>query len=77
MSSHSNYIFNKLNNLVLGKKLDYNVYQPVIMQEEQDGSISKLIEIDELGAEDQNFVDVSERLYYEREDIIQKLNMED
>ena len=77
MSSHSNYIFNKLNNLVLGKNLDYNVYQPVIMQEEQDGSISKLIEIDELGAEDQNFVDVSERLYYEREDIIQKLNMED
>lgn len=77
MSSHSNYIFNKLNNLVLGKKLDYNVYQPVIMQEEQEGSISKLIEIDELGAEDQNFVDVSERLYYEREDIIQKLNMED
>ncbi len=47
------------------------------MQEEQEGSISKLIEIDELGAEDQNFVDVSERLYYEREDIIQKLNMED
>lgn len=77
MSSHSNYIFNKLNNLVLGKKLDYNVYQPVILQEEQEGSVSKLIEIDELGAEDQNFMDVSEQLYYEREDIIQKLSMED
>lgn len=77
MSSHSNYIFNKLNNLVLGKKLDYNIYQPVILKEEQEGSVSKLIEIDELGAEDQNFVDVSEKLYYEREEIIQKLNMED
>lgn len=72
MSSHSNYIFNKLNNLVLGKKLDYNVYQPVILEEKQEGSVSKLVEIDELGAEDQNFVDVSEKLYYEREDIIQK-----
>ena len=77
MSSHSNYIFNKLNNLVLGKKLDYNIYQPVILEEGQEGSISKLVEIDELGAEDQNFMDVSEKLYYEREDIIQRLNMED
>ena len=29
MSSHSNYVFNKLNNLVLSKKLDYHNYQPV------------------------------------------------
>ncbi len=77
MSSHSNYIFNKLNNLVLGNNLDYNVYQPVILEEGQEGSIAKFIEINELGAEDENFIDVSEKLYYEREKIIQKLNMEE
>ena len=29
MSSHSNYVFNKLNNLVLSGKLDYHIYQPI------------------------------------------------
>lgn len=77
MSSHSNYIFNKLNNLVLGAKLDYRVYQPILLLEEEGGSRSKTLSIDELGAEDENFIDVSEKLYYEREEIIQKLNMEE
>ncbi len=75
MSSHSNYVFNKLNNLVLSKELDYNSYQPIILEEGDDGSISKALLIDELGAADENFVDVSEKLYYEREEIIQALNM--
>lgn len=78
MSSHSNYIFNKLNNLVLSKKLDYKRYQPIILEEGNgDGSISKSIEIDELGAVDENFADVSERLYCERQEIIRSLNEEE
>ena len=47
MSTHSNYVFNKLNNLVLAKKLDYRVYQPVILEEKTDGSISKLLQMDD------------------------------
>ncbi len=77
ISSHSNYIFNKLNNLVLGGKLDYHIYQPIVLLEEEEGSISKALQIDELGADDENFIDASERLYNEREEIIQKLNMEE
>lgn len=77
MSSHSNYVFNKLNNLVLAKKLNYLEYDPIILEETLNGSISKHIEIDELGAVDENFVDVSEKLYNEREEIIEKINMED
>ena len=77
MSSHSNYIFNKLNNMVLGKKLNYHVYDPIVLEENSSGSISKHVEMDELGAVDENFVDVSEYLYNEREEIIEKLNMED
>ena len=78
MSSHSNYIFNKLNNLVLAGRLDYHQYQPIGLTEHgPGGSISKLLSIDELGAEDENFVDVSQMLYYEREEIIQQLNTEE
>ncbi len=78
MSSHSNYIFNKLNNLVLAGRLDYHQYQPIVLTEHgPEGSISKLLSIDELGAEDENFVDVSQMLYYEREEIIQQLNTEE
>ena len=77
MSSHSNYVFNKLNNLVLDKKLDYHLYDPIVLKETQEGSISKHISVDDLGAEDENFLDVSEALYNEREEIIEKMNMEE
>lgn len=77
MSSHSNYVFNKLNNLVLSKKLDYHAYQPMILQDFEEGSVSKALLIDELGASDENFVDASEKLYFEREKIIQEMNAEE
>ena len=74
MSSHSNYVFNKLNNLVLSGKLDYNIYEPILLEKGEDGSVSKLMHIDECGADDENFIDVSEALYNEREQIIQEHN---
>ncbi len=77
VSSHSNYVFNKLNNLILSQKLDYHIYQPIFLEQGTDGSYSKLLSIDECGADDENFVDVSEYLYNEREDIIQNLNLGD
>jgi len=73
--THSNYIFNKLNNLVLEGKLD-NKYAPYIMKQTENGSDAKLMEIDELGVEDDNFIDVSEKLFNERMQIIDKLNEE-
>lgn len=74
MSSHSNYVFNKLNNLVLSGKLDYHIYQPIYLEKGAEGSISKPMHIDECGADDENFIDVSEALYKEREQIIQEHN---
>ena len=74
MSSHSNYVFNKLNNLVLSGKLDYNMYEPILLEKGTEGSASKPMHIDECGADDENFIDVSEALYNEREQIIEKLN---
>ena len=77
MSSHSNYVFNKINNLILAKKLDYRLYDPIVLEDRAGGSVSKHVNIDELGADDENFVDVSENLYNEREEIIERLNAED
>lgn len=77
VSSHSNYVFNQLNNLVLSKKLDYHKYEPIVLEEGAVGSRSKKIYIDELGADDENFIDVSERLYQEREEIISRLYPEE
>ncbi len=77
MSSHSNYVFNKINNLILSGKLDYNIYDPIVLEESLNGSVSKHVVVDDLGANDENFVDVSEVLYNEREEIIENLNMED
>ncbi len=74
ISSHSNYIFNKLNNLVLSKALSYDIYSPILLLETSEGSISKELKIDDLGVEDENFLDVSEQLYNERERIIFDIN---
>lgn len=73
ISSHSNYIFNKINNMILSKKLDYNIYQAILLEQTDKGSIGRDLVVDELGAVDNNFVDVSEQLYQEREDIISGL----
>ncbi len=75
MSSHSNYVFNKLNNLILSKKLDYSNYQPIFLEHGEGGSSSKVLPMDECGVDDENFLDVSEELYQEREAIIQKLSL--
>jgi predicted ATPase len=74
VTSHSNYIFNKLNNLVLAKKLEVKRYCPIILKQESAGSVSKQMDIDELGVSDENFIDISETLYVERENIIEELN---
>lgn len=77
ISSHSNYIFNKINNLILSKKLDYNIYQAILLEQTSEGSIGKNLVVDELGAVDRNFADVNEKLYQEREDIINNLMFEE
>ena len=38
------------------------------------GSVSKAMEADELGVEDENFLDTSVALYEERENILEMLN---
>ena len=58
---------------MLSKEISPNIYEPIILEQFENGSISKKIEIDELGATDENFSDTTEKLYEEREAIIEKL----
>lgn len=75
-SSHSNYIFNKLNNMVLEGVLPTSIYSPVLLGQTLGGSVSKQMEMSKFGVEDENFMDVIERLYEEREEIIERINLE-
>ncbi|NIM17200.1 MAG: AAA family ATPase [Candidatus Aminicenantes bacterium] len=74
ISSHSNYIFNKLSNMVISKALDLNRYAPIILADTDKGSVSKLMAADDLGVEDENFLDTAVDLYEERENILETLN---
>jgi len=76
ITTHSNYMFNKFNNLILNGRLPPVDYLPVLMELTPEGSVSRVMEMDELGVLDENFISATEKLYDEREDIIEKLNGE-
>lgn len=72
ISSHSNYIFNKLNNLLLEKTITPQLYSPILLQATENGSVSSFMSIDELGVDDTNFLDSTAQLYAEREQLIER-----
>ena len=74
VSSHSNYIFNKLNNLLLKGDLTPDIYSAILLRLEENGSESSFMGIDELGVDDTNFIDVTQELYNEREALIAAWN---
>lgn len=73
MTSHSNYVFNALNNCILAGELNEESYSPVLMKSSGGKSHTFYMSMDELGADDENFADVSEMLYEEREQYISAL----
>lgn len=76
-SSHSNYIFNKLNNMILSRKIDYKLYEPILIKQEVNGSKSTIMQIDQTGVIDDNFSDTAFQLYEERENILESINQEE
>jgi predicted ATPase len=73
ITSHSNYMFQKLNNLIAEGKIDKTIINGIIFSQGNKGSYSKIIPISELGMEDNNFVGVAENLYNEKLQIIEKM----
>lgn len=74
VSSHSNYIFNKLNNLLLKGEISPQTYSAILLTSKNGGSVSEFMSIDEFGVDDTNFVDVAQDLYNEREGLIESWN---
>ena len=57
--------------MVISKALDLNRYAPIILADTDKGSVSKPMAADDLGVEDENFLDTAVDLYEERENILQ------
>jgi predicted ATPase len=74
ITSHSDFMFNKMNNLILEKKLDISKSCAIILEASEQGSISKVLPTDDLGVEDENFIGTTEHLLNERTELIDKLN---
>lgn len=76
ITTHSNYMFNKLSNLILSKTIDNKRVGSYFMKSTALGSIIDLKSLTPAneGIEDQNFSDVAEELYEERINLYDKLN---
>lgn len=66
MTSHSNYVFNKVSNLVISGGLTPKLVRCDLFDMKETGSVGTAQEIDEYGIDDKNFVDASEFLLNEK-----------
>lgn len=66
MTSHSNYVFNKLSNIIVGGKLLPEQVKCDLFEVTAQGSIGVSQGIDEYGIDDNNFADASESLLAEK-----------
>lgn len=72
ITSHSNYMFNKLNNIILSKSIDSNKIEVYHLRKDKNGgTINGSMEVSEDGIIDNNFQDVTEKLYNERLNILE------
>ncbi|MDF3076540.1 MAG: hypothetical protein K0S09_429 [Sphingobacteriaceae bacterium] len=72
MTSHSNYMFNKINNIILKDDLktdEIAVYQ--LIKTPSGSVVNSEMDVSEHGINDANFTDVSKRLYEERVNILE------
>lgn len=73
MTSHSNFVFNKLSNLIIDKSIDAEKFTAVMFKKGNAGSTCDVLKVTEFGISDENFVDVGESLYVERVNLIESI----
>lgn len=73
MTSHSNYIFNTVSNLIINQTIDPRTFRAVLFQNGPTGSRGADLKVSEFGIHDDNFVDVGEQIYEERATLIDSL----
>ncbi len=74
ITSHSNYIFNKINNLLLAEALDQKNVSSSVFKKTATGSVSIPLDVNDLGIEDDNFLDATNNLLEEKIKIIEESN---
>ena len=74
VTTHSNYLFNKFNNLVLAKDINIDKASAYLFTVDKKGSEVVDMELDEFGIDDENFIYSSEDLYNEKMELIKNLN---
>lgn len=74
ITSHSNYIFNKVSNLIMSKNLNIDQVNSGVFKTTVKGSVLTSLDVSELGIEDDNFSDSTSELFDEKMDIISKMN---
>jgi len=71
LTTHSNYIFNKVNNLILANELNTKKIANYHIVQTDEGSIVKNEEnLTDAGITDENFADIAQQLYNERLEIL-------
>jgi predicted ATPase len=67
ITSHSNYMFNKINNILIKNEIDKDKVMVYHLVKSIEGTeMNSEMKITDDGINDENFQDVSEKLYYER-----------
>jgi AAA15 family ATPase/GTPase len=74
MTSHSNFVFNKLSNLVMANSFGSAKAKAVIFERGEKGTTCRQLEIDEYGISDENFVDTASVIYEEKLGLIDSIN---
>lgn len=75
ITSHSNYMFNKINNLLIKKEIDdTNIVVYHLVKGPNGTTINSEMKVTEEGINDENFQDISEQLYYERLNYLEEIN---
>jgi predicted ATPase len=79
ITSHSDYMFHKLNNSIISKEIGKEKIVGIIFRFDKDkkGSYSEKIQVSDTGMEDNNFVHSVEELYNERNEILGERNRSD
>ncbi len=74
LTTHSNYMFNKINNLILDKQIVISDICAMVFEYSDKGSTARKIPTDDFGIDDENFLDVTENLFNEKLELIDKMN---
>lgn len=71
MTSHSNFVFNKLSNLIISGVLPVDGTKAYIFSRTDAGTVGRELEVDDYGISDENFTEVSEEIFNEKLELIE------